>query len=117
MARKKLITEVSGVVAAPVEQVWRALLDNRPQYEVKTEFGEHTVAYQGGWWYRGEWSVLPHPEGARVVHRVYNVAEWLRWGVPLANRFFIGFAEQTRQAFADGLSAIGTRLGCATRLN
>ena len=114
--RKKLITEVAGVVTAPVEQVWRALLGDRPAYELTTELGDHTVAYQGGWWYRGEWSVTAHPEGARVVHRVYNVAAWLRWGVPLANRFFIGFDETTREAFAEGLARMAKELGCSARL-
>ncbi|MEO3793123.1 hypothetical protein ABGB14_23160 [Nonomuraea sp. B10E15] len=113
---RKLVTEVAGVVSAPVEQVWQALLGQGPGGAVRTELGEHTVAYQGGWWYRGEWSVTSHPEGARVVHRVYNVAEWLRWGVPLANRLFIGFDRRTRQAFAEGLARIGEKLGCPTRL-
>ncbi|GAA3719461.1 hypothetical protein GCM10022224_101680 [Nonomuraea antimicrobica] len=114
--RKTLITEVSGVVAAPIEEVWRVLRGERPAHEMTTETGDHTVAYQGGWWYRGEWSLHPDPEGTRVVHRVYNVAEWMRWGVPLANRFFIGFGERTRTAFADGLARIGRELGCTTRL-
>ncbi|SDM10612.1 hypothetical protein [Nonomuraea jiangxiensis] len=114
--RKRLLTEVEGVVAAPVERVWRALLDDRPAYEMTTELGDHTVAYQGGWWYRGEWSVTAHPEGARVVLRVYNVADRLGWGVPLANRFFVGFGARTRQTFAEGLTALGERLGCPSRL-
>jgi hypothetical protein len=113
---KRLITEVEGVVGAPVEQVWQAVLRERPDHEMTVELGEHTVAYQGGWWYRGEWSVLPHPEGARVVHRVYNVAARMRWGVPLANRFFIGFEERTREAFAAGIARLGKQLGCPARL-
>ncbi|MFI7615539.1 hypothetical protein ACIBP6_30370 [Nonomuraea terrae] len=99
----KLITEVTGVVTAPVEQVWRALVNGNPGWTVA---GDHTIAYQGGWWYRGEWSVEPDPEGTRVVHRVYDVARWMRWGVPLANRFFIGFADRTRAAFEEGLTRI-----------
>ncbi|MEV4072484.1 hypothetical protein [Nonomuraea fuscirosea] len=114
--RKKFITEVSGVVAAPVDRVWRALLDDRPRYEMKTELGEHTVAYQGGWWYRGEWAVVADPEGTRVIHRVYDVAERLSWAVTLVNKFFHGFDEQTRRSFAEGLARIGERLGCAARL-
>ncbi|MEU7899768.1 hypothetical protein AB0B45_43835 [Nonomuraea sp. NPDC049152] len=86
---KKLITEESGVVEAPVAHVERELR--------KALGGE--LAHQGGWWYRGEWSVAPHPRGSLVVHRVFNVADRLRWAVPLANRFFIGFDEATREAF------------------
>ncbi|SEG77494.1 hypothetical protein SAMN05444920_104498 [Nonomuraea solani] len=110
--KKKLITEVSGVITAPVEQVWEALRKELPTWEP----GDHVLAYQGGWWYRGEWSVLPDPDGTRVVHRVYNVAEWLRWMVPLANRFFIGFAAQTRTGFADGLARVAGHLGSSSRL-
>ncbi|MEV4159175.1 hypothetical protein [Nonomuraea dietziae] len=93
---KKLITEVSGVVEAPVEDVER---------ELRRALGGE-LTHQGGWWYRGEWSVEPHPRGAMVVHRVYNVAAWMRWAVPLANRFFIGYEKATREAFHQGLAAI-----------
>ncbi|MFG2071773.1 hypothetical protein [Nonomuraea maritima] len=111
--RKHLLVEVEGVVAAPVERVWRALRAARPEHVMTAE---HTVAYQGGWWYRGEWSVEPDVEGTRVVHRVYNVAQRLRWGVPVANRFFIGFAARTRESFAAALARIGAELGAPTRV-
>lgn len=109
--RKQLIAEVAGVIAAPVEQVWPVLVDSTP----RTELGEHSLAYQGDWWYRGEWSVTTDPEGTRLVHRVYNVAGNY-WAVALANRLFIGFGERTRRSFADALKRVGKRLGCATRL-
>ncbi|MGN9837605.1 hypothetical protein ACTMTI_05735 [Nonomuraea sp. H19] len=109
------ITEVAGVIAAPVEQVWPILLGERPDHVRKTEIGEHTVAYQGGWWYRGEWSLAPHPEGTRVVHRVYDVAGPY-WAVALANNLFIGFRERTRRSFAEGITRIANQLGCAARL-
>jgi len=108
---KRLVTEVAGVVAAPVEQVWQVLQGDLPHNDV----GDHTVAYQGGWWYRGEWSVSRHPEGTRVDHRVYSVAGPF-WAVALANRLFIGFAGRTRRSFAEGLARVGNQLGCATRL-
>ncbi|GGS79702.1 hypothetical protein ACFFV7_12375 [Nonomuraea spiralis] len=114
--RKRLITEVAGVVGAPVEQVWQALVGSPPGHPMTVEKNGHTVAYQGGWWYRGEWTVLPHPEGSRVEHRVYDVAEWGRWGVALANRLFIGFGRRTREAFAERIAAIGKELGCFARL-
>jgi hypothetical protein len=112
--KKTLITEVSGVVAAPVEQVWPVLCGEHPLHR---RTAEHTVAYQGGWWYRGEFSLAPDPEGTRVVHRVYNVADRMRWGVPLANRFFIGFDGRVRTMFADVMARMGGRLGCAVRLS
>jgi hypothetical protein len=49
------------------------------------------LAVQGGWWYRGELSVVESPEGVRLVHRVTNVAAYGRWAVPLANRLFLGY--------------------------
>ncbi|NUR91770.1 MAG: hypothetical protein HOY71_47490 [Nonomuraea sp.] len=104
------------MIGAPVEQVWQALLSSGPTYPMTVEKSGHTVAYQGGWWYRGEWSVLAHPEGARLVHRVYNVARRGRWGVPLANRFFIGFDRRTREGFAAGLDRMAKQLGCSARL-
>ncbi|MBG0817248.1 hypothetical protein [Planomonospora sp. ID82291] len=131
MSGKKLITEVAGIVEAPPAAVFDdlagALLPDRgrtgrftvedlPGHTSTAEVTGHTVSLQGGWWYRGEWSVEPHPEGTLLVHRVFNVAQWMRWGVPLANRFFIGFAGRTRQGFAESLVRTGHRLGCATRL-
>ncbi|MEV6039898.1 hypothetical protein AB0L65_52905 [Nonomuraea sp. NPDC052116] len=108
---RRLIVEVAGVIEAPVERVWPEIVRAIP----RTELGEHVLAYQGGWWYRGEWSVTPDHGGTRLVHRVYNVAGH-HWAVALANRLFIGFRERTRRSFAEGLTHIGTRLGCATRL-
>ncbi|UBU09421.1 hypothetical protein [Nonomuraea gerenzanensis] len=114
--RKTLLTEVAAVVEAPAGRVWDALAaellpDGRrsgrftvrdaPGHTSTVEVAGHTVAIQGGWWYRGEWSVEPHPQGALLVHRVFNVAQGMRWAVPLANRMFVGFAGTTRQAFTE----------------
>ncbi|MCG5220856.1 hypothetical protein [Streptosporangium sp. KLBMP 9127] len=130
MSRKKLIAEVAGVVEAPVAMVFDALADallpdgrrtgrftveDQPGHTSTVEVAGHAISFQGGWWYRGEWSVEPHPEGALLVHRVFNVAQRMRWGVPPANRFFIGFADRTRRGFTEGLVQIGRRLGCSTR--
>lgn len=129
--KKKLITEVVGIVEAPVGRVWddlaqqllpdgrragRYTVEDFPGHTSTVEVGGHAVAFQGGWWYRGEWSVEPHQKGALLVHRVYNVAQWMRWGVPLANRFFIGYEATTRKGFAEKLAQMGNRLGCSTRL-
>jgi hypothetical protein len=128
---KKLIAEVAGIVEAPVAMVFdelagallpdgrrtgRFTVEDLPGHTSTVEVAGHAVSFQGGWWYRGEWSVEPHPQGALLVHRVFNVAQWMRWGVPLANRFFIGFADSTRQGFTETLAQIGNRLGCSTHL-
>jgi hypothetical protein len=130
MTRKTLICEVSGVVDAPLDQVADILLDvrrsglvpggadpGRPAYpSVEVDRPGNAMAVQGGWWYRGEYSLEPAPTGTRVVHRVYNVAQWMRWGVPLANRFFLGFESATRDGFDAGLRKIAVELGCTARL-
>ncbi|MCK2214363.1 hypothetical protein MF672_011250 [Actinomadura sp. ATCC 31491] len=108
---RRLIAEVAGVVTAPVERVWPLLRRQVPAEEV----GEHFLAYQGGWWYRGEWRVAPHPDGTRVEHRVYSVAGPF-WAVALANRLFVGYAGRTRRSFAAGLAGIAEQLGGTARL-
>jgi hypothetical protein len=102
----KLLVDVTGVVEAPVDKVWPLLRRAIPF----TEENGTTAAHQGGWWYRGEWSA--HPDGNRtlVTHRVYNVAPAMRWAVPLANRFFIGFTQKTRNGFQHTITEISQQL-------
>jgi hypothetical protein len=103
----KLLVDVAGVIEAPVDKVWPLLRRAVPF----TEENGTTAAHQGGWWYRGEWSA--HAEGNRtlVTHRVYNVAPAMRWAVPLANRFFVGFAAKTRNGFEHTVTEISQQLG------
>jgi hypothetical protein len=109
-ARVKTLAEASGVVARPpaevFERLWRKLRGGHPmRMEVDRERG--FVAVQGGWWYRGEYRVTTDPAGARVEHRVVNAASRGRWGVPLANRFFIGFRGAVAAGFAGLLDELG----------
>ncbi|WP_197048515.1 hypothetical protein [Streptosporangium roseum] len=143
---KTLMYEAAGVIAAPVERVERLVLAIRPGpvgrdnawllsstggtveggpgrftlratgHTMTVEVTGRTFAAQGGWWYRGEYAVEPHPEGALLTHRVFNVASRGRWAVPAVNRFFIGFGGRTRDGFAEGLQRIGRELGCPVRL-
>ncbi|MEV0582674.1 hypothetical protein [Nonomuraea sp. NPDC050310] len=112
---KKLILEVSGVVEAPPAAVLRELNASIPDHGT-TERTATGLSVQGGWWYRGEWHAEPYGTGTLVVHRVYNVATVARWGVPLANRLFIGYERTTRESFADGLRKIANRLNTSARL-
>ncbi|GLY39454.1 hypothetical protein Amsp01_054780 [Amycolatopsis sp. NBRC 101858] len=107
----KTLAEASGVVARPPAEVFedvrrRVTGGGHPmRTEVDAERG--FLAVQGGWWYRGEYRVTADPAGARVEHRVVNAATWGRWGVPLANRFFVGFRAKTAAAFARMLEELG----------
>lgn len=73
---------------------------------IEVDRERRTVAVQGGWWYRGEYQVDATADGARVTHRVRNVARRGRWAVPLANRLFIGFRAQTERNFADFVAGL-----------
>ncbi len=74
--------------------------------EIDREHGR--FAYQGGWWYRGEYEVTEEAGRTRVTYRVFNVAgRGSRWAVPLANKFFIGFRDQTTASFRELLREAG----------
>ncbi len=92
---KTLLFEVTGIIEAPADQVTPHL----------------PPPMQGGWWYRGEYTAEHHPEGTRVVHRVYNVAERGRWAVPLANKLFIGYRARLAQGLDSRLAHIAAALG------
>jgi hypothetical protein len=108
----KPIVEVSGIVAAPAGVVVDRMADyfdswrGSPFPAVEIDRQGRTVAIQGGWWYRGEYTVDDHPGGSRVTHRVYNVATRLRWGVPLANRLFIGYRPKVEAGFQELLGRL-----------
>lgn len=105
------MVEVAGVVEAPPERVLDAVVEATGW---RREGGKAWA--QGGWWYRGEYLVEPVQGGARVVHRVFNVARSPMWTVALANRLFIGFRARTRDGVAALLARIGDELGCAARV-
>lgn len=61
---------------------------------------EVPATVRGGWWCRGVHRVDPACEGARLAHRVRDVARRGRWAVPLANRLFTGFRARVERACA-----------------
>src|SRR5712691_6516486 len=73
----------SGVVEAPVDAVFTALLavgpaadlgDQAEAVTVEVDHDRHTLAVQGRWWYRGVHAVREHPRGSLIEYRVHNVA-------------------------------------------
>jgi hypothetical protein len=143
---KKLLCEMTATIEAPPDRVAALVLTARPGpigpgnawllqdtdgvltggprhfvarlagHAMKIDVDEHTFAMQGGWWYRGEYAVEAHPRGTCLRHRVYDVAERMRWGVPPANRFFIGFTSRQKQNFAALLARVGAELNATTRM-
>ncbi|MEV6825482.1 hypothetical protein [Amycolatopsis sp. NPDC051102] len=108
----KTLAEASGVVARPPAEVFERLRHRLAggghPMRMDVDRSRGFVAVQGGWWYRGEYRVTADPGGARVEHRVVNAATWGRWGVPLANRFFIGFRGKVAAGFGRLLEELGT---------
>lgn len=122
---KTLITQVAGIVEAPIDAVRDALfndllpdgtrrgtfsVEDVPGHTSTAEVADYDISLQGGWWYRGEWHLEPREDGTLVRHSVYNVATRARWGVGLANKFFIGFSDSTRKMFRTRLTTIAQSL-------
>ena len=126
---------LSGIVEAPAGAVAELLLDVRPggrsplvttgeaepadsdeftvtrngsRITVVVDHAARSVSQQGEWWYRGVTSVEPDPRGARVVHRIYNVAPGQRWAVRFVSR---GPLHAAPAEFAAQLAQLGRDLG------
>jgi hypothetical protein len=130
---------VSGVVEAPVDQVWPLLLDNfssvgvdrntvenytgqqpyttfigKPgngKITIEVDKVRHSIAIQGEWWYRGVHTVEPHPRGSLVTYSIYNIAPGIGWW---AAQLVQGRenARGMKTQLQAGLDAIGAKLGC-----
>ncbi len=130
---------VSGVVEAPVEQVWPLVLDGfrstgidmeavrnyrglqpyvtsigKPgngKITVEVDKVQHSIATQGEWWYRGVYSVTSHSRGSLVTYDVYNIAPGIgHW----AAQWFQGCenAGKMKGQLQSSLDAIAKCLGC-----
>jgi hypothetical protein len=137
---------VSGIVEAPVDQVWTALLKGdfvlspeiraRIAHASRTESAplrvslpsaasntlnveidppRHTFAIAGQWWYRGVYTVNPHPQGSCLSYNIYNIAPGVSWWLAQAvqgPQTARGMDQQFRQL----LDALGKQLGCKAYL-
>ena len=109
--RPRLLYEVSAPVMATSDEL-RELIDGdwllgqlgwteASFANGSLERSPGTVAGQGGWWSRGEYTAVDDPAGVRLVHRVYNVAPQGRWAPALANRLFIGYRAKLQRGVDD----------------
>ena len=110
MSRPWLAT---GVVEAPVDAVFAALLASGPGDSgyvaaIEVDPKEHSLAVQGNWWYRGVYTVRACPQGSLIEYRVHNAASRGRWAVPLMQR---RLPRQMDRDLAALLQIIGRHLG------
>jgi hypothetical protein len=106
----RLLTELRGIVEAPVERVAPLLLEIPPAPGVTVEIDQAagTIAVQGGWWYRGETSLRSDPRGTLVTYRIFDIAPQGRWATWLVSRRPL---REAPAVFAAQLAAAGKRLG------
>ena len=91
-----------------------------PTMFIEVDRPRRTVTVEGRWWFRGVYSLEPHPSGTLVVYRVYDIACTARWLVALL------LLQYRLSGTLDGSSVqsqvhtfvgwIGRRLGCGVRL-
>lgn len=78
-----LLASFGGHISARPRAVFEALDARlRPGEEAESlylaDFSAFFIVTQGGWWYRGEYRVVPDEFGSNLEHRIYNVARTSR---------------------------------------
>ena len=132
--RTKPQWSVIGLVEAPVEQVWQAMLEEddlmdtvrksrqdvivtEDAYAGRTEINmqKHTILRQGHWWYRGVHTVEAHPRGSVIRYEVWNIALGVGWW---AAQMVQGpqHAREMRGILEGALQKIGLSLRCHTQI-
>jgi hypothetical protein len=144
MARRLPLWLVTGVVEAPVDAVWPALLGVAPEVagmdvaalaaldaprtfavplgqppvsmtHVAVDPVRREVSQQGGWWYRGAVAVTPHPDGSEVTRSITNVASPATgWLVRFVHRHDERAFRAAHEAL---LRAVASRLACRWTLS
>ncbi|TFD31183.1 hypothetical protein [Cryobacterium cryoconiti] len=72
---------------------------------VHTDRGRRILVLRRGWWYRGEYQVLPEDEtGSLVQYEIVNVAQVLPWAGAWAAASVLRASPRSFQALLTGLS-------------
>ena len=109
-AKNTPLLALAGVVHADADTTYFALADLVTPHEGQAssfvrDDEARTLVLEGGWWYRGEYRVFPHEEGARVEHELVNVARTAHWAGPITGRSVIADTPALFQQLLTDLAA------------
>lgn len=107
--RHTLLRSFAGQIEADADAVYHCLLrllepTDQPAIIFATRPEERLIVVQGGWWYRGEWRVLPQEENSRIEYELVNVAQRAHWAGPVAGRSVIAGAPASFQALLSDIA-------------
>jgi len=115
---QRTISRAAGVVEAPLDAVTDLLFhlfgqlppDDR---HIELDRRGRRVTVQGDWWFRGVYTLEPHPGGTLVAYRVFNIARRWRWMVPLVLlQYRLSGQLAGMLDVSDLVSRLGERLRC-----
>jgi hypothetical protein len=86
-----LLRSFAGHVRARPKAVFEALDRRfRPTEATESLYTADSAAFliiaQGGWWYRGEYRIVPDERGSNIEHYIVNVAQAAHWLGPITGR-------------------------------
>ncbi|MET0713691.1 MAG: hypothetical protein ABWY57_02155 [Mycetocola sp.] len=111
-ARNTVLRSYAGEIHANPADVYAAIKRRLtpPDPEVSgftADDDQRLLIVQGGWWYRGEYRVLPSDGGSRIEHELVNVAQAAHWAGPIAGRKSI---QQSAHVFGRLLTELAAEL-------
>jgi hypothetical protein len=78
---------------------------------IEVDQANYSISIYGGWWFRGEYTIRPHPEGSLLTYSLSNAATGVSGSIAgLLHRRELMAAKPTLEQM---LQRLGERLGCA----
>ncbi len=90
-AKNTVLRSYAGEIHADPARVYAAIKKRLTPPDpdvtaITADDSERLIIVQGGWWYRGEYRVLPSEAGSRIEHELVNVARPLHFAGPIVGR-------------------------------